>query len=180
MDAITTTSTAIQVRPETLAPRFKPSRLPALPWRDPHSVPPEELAEFIAALKETCAKNPDNADLRTCLGIAYAMNYEVYASMDALEEARRIEPQNFFAQLKYSELLFRLRIIDRAEQETVAALNLAGNNWEMSLARKQLSEVRQLRRKGMVRPHWTKSLKVPAMALLLLLAGISWMYMVWK
>jgi tetratricopeptide (TPR) repeat protein len=177
MDA---TTTAIQVRPEALAPVFRPSRLPALPWRDPHSVPPEQLAEFIASLKEACAKNPNNADLRTCLGIAYAINYEVYPSMDALEEARRIEPDNFFAQFKYSELLFRLRVIDRAEQETVAALNLAGNNWEMSLARKQLSEVRQLRRKGMVRPHWTESLKASAIAFLFLLVGISWMYMVWK
>jgi tetratricopeptide (TPR) repeat protein len=177
MDAATT---AIQLRPEALAPRSRPSRLPSLPWRDPHSVPPEQLAEFIASLKEACAKNPDNADLRTCLGIAYAMNYEVYPSMGALEEARRIEPDNFFAQLKYSELLFRLRVIDRAEQETIAALNLAGNNWEMALARKQLSEVRQLRRKGMVRPHWTKSLKAPAIAFLVLLAGIYWAYMVWK
>jgi hypothetical protein len=180
MDATTTASTAIQVRPEELAPRFRPSRLPSLPWRDPHSVPPEQLAEFIASLKEACARNPANADLRTCLGIAYAMNYEVYPSMDALEEARRIEPGNFLAQLKYSELLFRLRIIDRAEQETVAALNLAGNNWEMSLARKQLSEVRQLRHNGMTRPHWTKSLKAPAIAFLFLLVGISWRYMVWK
>lgn len=177
MDA---TTTAIQLRPEALAPRFRSRRLPTLPWRDPHSVPPEQLAEFIASLKEACAKNPDNADLRTCLGIAYAMNYEVYPSMDALEEARRIEPDNFFAQLKYSELLFRLRIIDRAEQETIAALNLAGNNWEMSLVRKQLSEVRQLKHKGMTRPRWTKSLKAPAIGFLLLLVGISWMYMVWK
>ena len=177
MDA---TTTAIQLGPEALVPRFRPSRLPSLPWRDPHSVPPEQLVEFIASLKEACAKNPNNADLRTCLGIAYAMNYEVYPSMDALEEARRIEPDNFFAQLKYSELLFRLRVIDHAEQETVAALNLAGNNWEMSLARKQLSEVRQLRRQGMVRPHWTKSLKAPAIAFLFLLLGISWIYLVWK
>lgn len=173
-------TTAIQVRPEALAPPFRPSRMPALPWRDPHSVPPEQLAEFIASLTDACAKNPDNADLRTCLGIAYAMNYQVYPSMDALEEARRIEPQNFFAQLKYSELFFRLRIIERAEQETLAALNLAGNNWEMSLARKQLSEVRQLKHKGMTRPHWTKSLKAPAIAFLFLLVGISCVYMVWK
>jgi tetratricopeptide (TPR) repeat protein len=177
MDA---TTTAIQIRPEALAPRSKPSRLPALPWRDPHSVPPEQLAEFIASLREACAKNPDNADLRTCLGIAYAVNYEVYPSMDALEEARRIDPDNFFAQLKYSELLFRLRIVDRAEEETITALNLAGNNWEMSLARKQLSEIRQLKHKGMTRPHWTKSLKAPAIAFLFLLLGISWMYMAWK
>jgi tetratricopeptide (TPR) repeat protein len=177
---VATTITAIQVKPEALAPRLKPSRLPALPWRDPHSVPPEKLAEFIASLTEACALNPENADMRTCLGIACAMNYDVYRSMDALEDARRIEPDNFFAQLKYSELLFRLKIIDRAEEETSAALNLAGSNWELALARRQLSQIRQLRRKGLTRPLWTKSLKAPAIGFLLLLLGIASMYMVWK
>ncbi|HKM83541.1 MAG TPA: hypothetical protein VJY15_21595 [Candidatus Acidoferrum sp.] len=175
-----TMTTAIQIRTEGLASRLRPSRLPALPWRDPHAVPLEELTEFIASLTEACALNPENADMRACLGIAHAMNYDVYRSMDALEEARRIAPENFFAQLKYSELLFRLRIIDRAEEETTAALNLAQNEWEMALARHQLSEVRRLRRKGLARPRWTQSLRAPAIAFLLLLLGISWMYMVWK
>jgi hypothetical protein len=108
------------------------------------------------------------------------MNYDVYRSMDALEEARRIQPDNFFAQLKYSELLFRLRVIDRAEQETGVALHLAGNNWELSLARRQLFEIRQLRRKGLARPVWTKSIKAHAIGFLLLLLGASWIYTFWK
>jgi hypothetical protein len=173
-------TTAIQIRFGALAPSSRPSRWPALPWRDPHSVPPEELAEFISSLKEACTQNPESADMSTCLGIAYAMNYDVYHSMEALEEARRIEPDNFLAQLKYSELLFRLRIIDRAEEETAVALDLAGNNWELSVARRQLSEIRQLRRKGLTRPHWTKSLKAPAIGFLLLLLGVSWIYVIWK
>jgi len=77
-----TMTTAIQLRPEGLAPRLRPSHLPALPWRDPHAVPPEKLAEFIASLTEACALNPDNADMRTCLGIAHAMNYDVCRSME--------------------------------------------------------------------------------------------------
>jgi hypothetical protein len=177
---MTSMTTAIQITPGALAPSSRPSRLPALPWRDPHSVPPEKLAEFIVSLTEACVQNPDNADMRTCLGMAYAMNYDVYRSMDALEEARRIEPENFFAQFKYSELLYRLRIVDRAEEETLRALDLAGSGWELTLARRQLSEIRQLRRKGLTRPRWTKSLKAPAIGFLLLLLGLSWMYIVWK
>jgi tetratricopeptide (TPR) repeat protein len=174
------TTAAIQIKPEALAPRLRTSRLPALPWRDPHSVPQDQLAEFIGTLREACALNPENADMRTCLGIAYAMNYDVYRSMDALEEARLIEPDNFFAQLKYSELLFRLKIIDRAEEETSAALGLAGNSWELSIARRQLSEIRQLRRKGLTPPRWTHSLKTSAIGILLSLLGIACMYVVWK
>src|ERR1700677_5098395 len=102
-------TSAILKRPEALASAQRPSRLPALPWRDPHSVPPEKLAEFIGSLIQACAENPDNADVRICLGIAYAMNYDPQRSMDTLEEARRIEPDNYFAQLKYAELLYRMR-----------------------------------------------------------------------
>jgi cytochrome c-type biogenesis protein CcmH/NrfG len=171
---------AIIPKAAALTPAPRPSRLPVLPWRDPHSVPPEKLAEFIQSLAQACAQNPDNADMRTCLGIAYAMNYDPQRSMDMLEEARRIEPENYFAQLKYAELLFRMRVIDRAEAETMQALDLAGNNWEIAVARRQLSEIRQLRRKGLLRPDWTKSVKGPAIAFLLLLLGASWIYMVWK
>jgi hypothetical protein len=177
---MTTDSTALQTRAETLAAHFRPSRWPALPWKDPHSVPPEDLAEFISSLTETCAKDPGNADLLTCLGIAHAMNFDVYRSMDALEEACRIAPHNFFAQYKFAELLFRLKIMDRAEQETAAALDLAGNHWELSLARRQLSEIRQLRRSGLTRPHWTKSLRPSVLGFLLLLVGLSCVYILWK
>jgi hypothetical protein len=108
------------------------------------------------------------------------MNYDVYQSMDALEQARSLEPQNFFAQLKYSELLYRLRILDRAEEETIHALDLAGNGWELSLARKQLSEIRRLNRKGLIPPKWTKSPKSSAITFLLILSGVSFLFMVWK
>lgn len=174
------TTTLLPPRPGGLAPGLGPNRLPSLPWRDPHSVPPEKLAEVIASLQEACAQNPDNADMRTCLGIAHAMNYDVYPSMDALEKARQIEPENFFAQFKYAELYYRLRALDRAEEETTRALELAGTDWELVQTRRQLSEIRRLRREGTQKPTWTKSLRVPAIGFVLLLMAISWLCMVWK
>src|SRR5882762_6624538 len=92
---MTATTTALQPRPGAVAPGVEFPRLPAVPWRDPHSVSPQKLAEVIASLKEACALNPANADLRVCLGIAHAMNYDVYSSMDVLEEARTLEPRKF-------------------------------------------------------------------------------------
>ena len=174
------TTTTLQPRPGTLVPGQRPNPLPAIPWRDPYSVPPEKLAEFIAALQQACAENPDNADLHTCLGMAHAMNYDVYRSMDALEGARRIEPENFLAQFKYAELYYRLRALDKAEVETKLALELAGTNWELALARRQLTEIRRLRREGTQKPTWTKSLKVPAIGFVVLVMAISWFFMVWK
>ena len=160
------------------APAIRPRQLPAVPWRDPHSISPQKLAEVIASLEEACLQNPASADLRTLLGIAHAMNYDAYRSMDALEHAREIEPQNFFAQFKYAELVYRLRALERAEEETLCALELAANGWELEQARRQLSEIRRLRREGTQKPSWTKSLKVPALGLGLLLTVVALLFLV--
>lgn len=154
-------------------------RLPPVPWRDPHSVEPQQLAEYITMLERACAEHPANADLRTCLGIAHAMNFDVYKSMDALEEARGMDPDNFFAQLKYSELYYRLRALHRAEEETKKALELAGNTWELSLARKQLQEIRRLKREGTQKPAWVKSLTAPAVVVAFMVV-VSGLLMIWK
>ena len=50
--------------------------------------------------------------------MAYAMNYEVYKSMDALEHAVAAEPDHFWAQMKLAELHYRLRALECAEEET--------------------------------------------------------------
>jgi hypothetical protein len=155
-----------------------PQRLPALPWRDPHTVSPEKLAEHIQALEIACLDNPGSAGLRTCLGMAHAMNFDVYKSMDALEAAVQLEPDHFFAQLKYAELHYRLRALVRAEQETLKALDLASSPWEFSMARSQLQIIRKLMREGTQKPEWTKSLKTPTLYFLamvfLLCLTVNW------
>jgi hypothetical protein len=150
-----------------------PVRLPPVPWRDPHMVSPARLSEHIEALELACRENPQSADLRTCLGMAYAMNFDAYKSMDALETARDLDPENFFAQLKYAELHYRLRALSCAEQETHRALDLAMNAWQAGLARKQLQEIRKLVREGTQKPAWTKSLAAPAMAVVALAVLLS-------
>jgi hypothetical protein len=153
----------------TLSPGTGVSRLPASPWRDPHSVPPEQLAAVIASLKEACALNPTNVDVRVCLGIAYAMNYNAYESMDILEEARTLEPSNFMAQFKFAELHYRLRALRVAEAETVRALELATTPWELAQARSQLNDIRRMTREGTIKPTWTKSLTIPVVCFALML-----------
>jgi tetratricopeptide (TPR) repeat protein len=180
LNMTTTTVSALTARPGVLAPGPAVTQLPAMPWRDPYSVPPEKLAEAIASLHEACALNPANAELRICLGMAYAMNYDAYRSLDALEEARVLAPQNFLAQFKYAELFFRLRALDRAQTETTSALELAGNAWELAQARHQLSEIRRLLREGTQKPTWTKSLKVPLLGLGLMLAVVSILFMAFR
>jgi tetratricopeptide (TPR) repeat protein len=162
-------ATDLQASPLTQSP------LPPVPWRDPHTVSPEKLTDYIRALEIACVGNPDSADVRTCLGIAYAMNYEVYKSMDALESACQINPNSFWARFKYAELHYRLRALPRAEEETIAALELAANSFEVSLARKQLLEIRRLMREGTVKPVLSRSLAVPALVLAILSVAVCLM-----
>jgi hypothetical protein len=150
-------------------------RLPPIPWRDPHTVSPTDLARYIQNLELACEQNPRSADLRTCLGMAHAMNYDVYKSMDALEAAVKMEPENFWAQFKYAELHYRLRALIVAEQETLKAMNLAGNAWELSLARKMLQEIRRLSREGTQKPQWNKALAPPALVLMGMMVVFSLM-----
>jgi len=57
-------------------------------------------------------------------------------------------------------------------------LDLARNGWELSLARKQLLEIRKLKREGTQRPAWTKPLTAPAVFLvvisLVLCLAVNW------
>ena len=142
-----------------------PHAFPGLPWRDLQTVPTQELTTYIDHLERACLANPQSADLRTCLGMAYAVNYDVYKCMDALEAATTIDPGHFWAQLKYGELHYRLRALPRAEEETLKALELAETSWHLSIARKQLQEIRSLLRQSVRNVAWTKPLTTPALVL---------------
>ena len=166
-------STELEVRTASLEPTLEPGRLPPVPWRDPHTVSPTDLAAYIRTLERLCDENPRSVDLRTCLGMAHAVNFDVYKSMDALEAAVTLNDRHFFAQFKYAELHYRIRALHRAEEETIKAMDLAETAWEQSLAHKQLLEIRRLKREGTQKPEWTKSLKAPVITLLLMTVILS-------
>lgn len=169
------TSTAIEVlRPAAVSTGHEtaPVRILPLPWRDPHTVSPEELAIHIGDLEKACEENPHSVDLKTCLGMAYAMNFSVYKCMDVLEAAVKQDETHFFAQFKLAELYYRLRALPRAEKETLRAINLAQNGWELGMARKQLQEIRRLIQEGTQKPEWTKSLKTPTILFVLMTVGL--------
>jgi hypothetical protein len=176
-------STALEIlRPEALAAveGSAPVRILTIPWRDPQSVSKQELIVHIASLEKACQENPRSADLRTCLGMAYAMNFEVYKSMDTLETAVDLDETHFFAQMKLSELFYRLRALPKAEEETLKAVHLARNGWELSLARKQLQEIRRLIHDGTQKPAWTKSLKMPVIVVTAMVVVFSLLMVVTK
>src|SRR5882762_7786122 len=172
-------STALVATTTTTRLRPRADALPPVPWRDPHRVSPADLAAYITKLEEACLASPRSADLRTCLGMAHAVNYDVYKSMDALEDARTVEPTNFWAQLKYAELHYRLRALNRAEEETHRAAELAANPFQLAMARKQMQEIRTLKHGCVRNVHWTKPLTMPALVLSAMIAAM-FVVMLWK
>lgn len=136
---------ALAVVAQSVVPAVRPdAAFAALASRDLTLASPLELAQTIADLEHACLERPDSASLWTCLGMAYAVNYDVNKSIDALERATQVEPAHFWAQLKYGELQYRLRVLVRAEAATLKAEMLAGDAWQLALARKQLKTIRAL------------------------------------
>jgi hypothetical protein len=153
--------------------------LPPVPWRDPYEAASADVAAYIAELEAACATHPRSADLRVCLGIAHAVNYDVYHAMDALEEARTLDPDNFWARIKYAELHGRLGVLDVAEQETRRAADLAQNPLQLALARKQLKDIRDRKRSSVRNVAWTKPLTRPALVLAAMLVLIFVVHTWW-
>jgi hypothetical protein len=121
------------------------------------TVPPGGLLAHIACLEKACLDNPRSADLRARLGMAYAVNHDVYKSMDALSAATALDPTHFWAQLIYAELVSQLGTLPLAEDETLKAVRLARNPSELTAAQEQLREIRN-RLNHLVRP-----LTIPAL-----------------
>jgi len=111
--------------------------------------------------------------------MAHAVNYDVYKSMDALELAVATDPTHFWAQLKYAELLYRLRVLTRAEGETAKAVDLAQNGWQLSVARKQLQEIRTLSRGSTRNVTWDKPLTRPVLAFSAMII-LMFVVMMWR
>src|SRR5947209_6136839 len=120
----------------------QPHRLARIRRRDPNMVSTPELVNYIQILEQACIDDPGSADLRTCLGMAYAMNNQADLSMGAFETAIRLDPQHFFARFRCAELQYRMCALSRAEEETRKALKLARNRWQTSMAKRQLQEIR--------------------------------------
>ena len=109
-------------------------------------------------------------------GHAYAVNYAVKL-MDV--ENRDDDRSAGFKRDERLELHYRPRALGRAEEETLKALELARNPIELSIARKQLLEVRRLRRESARDVAWTKPLTVPVLALSAMVV-LTFVVMLWR
>jgi uncharacterized protein HemY len=118
---------------------------------DPRVLEEDERKNLISQLRQAVELAPEAAELRVLLGMALCVDLQ---AQDALEELRRAvdqAPDSFIARLKYGELLMRLRICQRAAEETHKASQLAVNAAQSELARRQATTIRTMLREGIAR-----------------------------
>jgi tetratricopeptide (TPR) repeat protein len=120
-------------------------------FRDPRVLEPGERAELVAQLRNAVELNPGMTELRVLLGMALCVDLRAQEAMEELRIAVEQAPDSFIARLKYGELLMRLRICQRAAEETHKAAQLAANAAQSEMARRQAATIRTMLREGVER-----------------------------
>jgi hypothetical protein len=130
-------------------------------FRDPRVLEPAERASIVAQLRGAVELEPHVPEIRVLLGMALCVDLQVQEALEQLRESARQAPDCFIARLKFGELLMRLRICDQAAEQTQKAAELARNDVQADLARRQAATIRTMRREGVERgglgsvlPRW--------------------------
>ena len=120
-------------------------------FRDPRVLEKSERLGLIAELRQAVELSPEVAEVKVLLGMALSVDLQAQEAMEVLRVATEQKPDCFIARLKYGELLMRLRICARAQEETHKAALLAANAAQSELARRQAATIRVMLREGVER-----------------------------
>ncbi len=120
-------------------------------FRDPRVLEKHETADLVAQLRSAVDLAPQFVELRVVLGMALCVNIEIQDAMEELRTAVEMDPNSYIAQLKYGELMMRLRACDKAAEHTHRAAKLACNAAQSDLARKQAATIRTMKQEGIER-----------------------------
>ncbi len=120
-------------------------------FRDPRVLEPHERGNLIAQLRMAVERAPHITEVRVLLGMALSVDLQAQEALEELRLAVEQAPDCFIARLKYGELLMRLRICQRAAEETREASLLAVNAAQSELARRQATTIREMLREGIER-----------------------------
>ncbi len=109
-----------------------------------------------ACFEQIVERNPEYADARVGLGIAYAIQGRVYPALDHLQEATSLEPENFFAHFKLGQLYFKLHVSKKGYEEMRKALDCATCVEERKLVGQLIHQEKQHEKKRLNRPTWDR------------------------
>jgi tetratricopeptide (TPR) repeat protein len=124
----------------------------------------EGLAHFQAgnpgAAREAFSRSvllaPECAEARIFLGLANALNCDIYPALDELEKATELQPDSFAAHFTLAQLNFKLRIPERGYAAARGALRCATTPEHRAILTQLLKEERARERNGIARPSFSK------------------------
>ena len=130
-------------------------------FRDPRVLEPDERKSLVAQLCNSVELEPHVPEIRVMYGMALSVDLQAQEALEQLRESTSQAPDCFIARLKFGEILMRLRICDQAAEQTQKAAELAVNDIQADLARRQATTIRTMRREGIERgglgailPRW--------------------------
>lgn len=115
-----------------------------------------EPAEAVELLSRTVELAPYFPEARICLGLAYALTYNIYPAIDNLEAAGEMDPDNFAAHYTLAQLNFKLRIPQKGYEASQRALRCITNIEQRKMLTELLKEERARERNGISRPWFNR------------------------
>lgn len=129
-------------------------------FRNPSVLDRDERTELVTQLQEAVALEPEVSELRVLLGMALCVNFDAQSALEEMREACSLAPDSFIAQLKFGELLMRLRVCDQAAEHTMLAAKLATTSLQAEMARRQAATIRTMQREGIERGGYGRILNI--------------------
>ena len=124
-----------------------------------------EAKAAVEALTRAVEQAPEYSDAHVFLGIAHALDNNVYPALDHLEEATRLDEDSFAAHYTLAQLNFKLRIPKTGYEAAERARQTAMTIEQRKLLTNLLREEKAREKNGIARPLFNKPFSVPALFL---------------
>lgn len=111
-----------------------------------------EPAEAVDLLSRAVELAPQFPEARICLGLAYALTYNIYPALDQLEVAGELDPESFAAHFTLAKLNFKLRVPQKGYEAAQKALKCVTTIEQRKMLAELLKEERARERNGIARP----------------------------
>ena len=119
---------------------------------------PEKAVELLSRVVESAPQFPE---ARVCLGLAFALSYDIYPAIDHLEMASQLDPTSFAAHFTLAQLNFKLRIPKKGYAAAERALQCVTTLEQRKMLTQLLREERARERDGMARPWFNRTFPKP-------------------
>ena len=119
----------------------------------------DRIEEAVGLLRQAVELDARSFFGHLALGIALTKALEIPAAQQALETAISLEPENFYAHLRYAELYQRIGVPTRVKEELRAALDFARTPEERKMARDLLNAEKLREPRRAWRPDFARLLR---------------------